>query len=78
MPHISPPIIPAGRCYADGVACQSKLNMVDLAGSERSAKTGAQGATAKEARHINKSLTFLEQVLPRPVWDHSGNVCMTQ
>ena len=45
------------------MAYKSKLNMVDLAGSERSAKTGASGATAREARLINKSLTFLEQVL---------------
>ena len=36
--------------------------MVDLAGSERLAKTGTEGALAKEATYINKSLTFLEQV----------------
>ncbi len=36
--------------------------MVDLAGSERSGKTGTEGATAKEATYINKSLSFLEQV----------------
>ena len=39
-----------------------KLNLVDLAGSERYTKTGAEGTVAKEAMHINKSLTFLEQV----------------
>lgn len=44
------------------MACASKLNLVDLAGSERFAKTGAEGGTAREAMHINKSLTFLEQV----------------
>ncbi len=38
--------------------------MVDLAGSERSSKTGTEGAIAKEALYINKSLSFLEQVLP--------------
>lgn len=47
---------------AEGTALSSKLNLVDLAGSERFAKTGTQGTTAKEAVHINKSLTFLEQV----------------
>ena len=36
--------------------------MVDLAGSERSAKTGTEGAIAREATYINKSLSFLEQV----------------
>ena len=41
---------------------RSKLNLVDLAGSERMGKTGTQGITAKEAVHINKSLSFLEQV----------------
>jgi len=42
----------------------SKLNLVDLAGSERLSKSGVQGASAREAVHINKSLTFLEQVPP--------------
>lgn len=47
---------------ADGVSYAGKLNLVDLAGSERYTKTGAEGSVAKEAMHINKSLTFLEQV----------------
>ena len=34
---------------------------MDLAGSERYTKTGAEGSVAKEAMHINKSLSFLEQ-----------------
>eukprot|EP00743_Colponemidia_sp_Colp-15_P002044 GILK01002218.1.p1 GENE.GILK01002218.1~~GILK01002218.1.p1 ORF type:complete len:798 (-),score=158.56 GILK01002218.1:119-2200(-) len=41
----------------------SKLNLVDLAGSERVKKTGSEGLTLKEATYINKSLTFLEQVV---------------
>ena len=41
----------------------SKLNFVDLAGSERVKKTGSTGITLKEATYINKSLTFLEQVV---------------
>ena len=49
-------------CAAEGTAYTSKLNLVDLAGSERAAKTGASGATAREATYINKSLSFLEQV----------------
>ena len=51
-----------GLLSVDGTTCHSKLNMVDLAGSERLAKTGTEGALAKEATYINKSLTFLEQV----------------
>jgi kinesin family member 6/9 len=34
-----------------------------LAGSERLAKTQSQGITQKEAQYINKSLSFLEQVV---------------
>jgi kinesin family protein 6/9 len=41
----------------------SKLNLVDLAGSERLGKTNSEGQTQKEAMYINKSLTFLEQVV---------------
>lgn len=41
----------------------SKLNIVDLAGSERTKKTGSEGQTMLEAQFINKSLTFLEQVV---------------
>lgn len=41
----------------------SKLNLVDLAGSERVKKTGTDGLMLKEATYINKSLSFLEQVV---------------
>lgn len=41
----------------------SKLNLVDLAGSERTKKTGSSGQTLLEAQFINKSLSFLEQVV---------------
>jgi kinesin family protein 6/9 len=41
----------------------SKVDLVDLAGSERTKKTGAQGVNLREATYINKSLTFLEQVV---------------
>ena len=41
----------------------SKLNLVDLAGSERISKTKSEGTVLKEAQQINKSLSFLEQVL---------------
>jgi len=41
----------------------SKLHLVDLAGSERVKKTGTKGGQLVEARHINKSLSYLEQVV---------------
>jgi len=41
----------------------SKLQLVDLAGSERVKKTGSQGKALTEASCINKSLSFLEQVV---------------
>lgn len=41
----------------------SKLNLVDLAGSERLSKTETSGTSLKEAMYINRSLTYLEQVI---------------
>ncbi|TNJ30483.1 Kinesin-9 [Giardia muris] len=45
------------------VVRQSKFNFVDLAGSERVAKTHADGSVLQQARYINQSLFFLEQVI---------------
>ncbi|KAG8271802.1 Kinesin- protein 6 [Homalodisca vitripennis] len=42
---------------------KAKLNLVDLAGSERVHKTGEEGIVLEEARHINLSLHYLEQVI---------------
>ena len=42
---------------------QSKLSLVDLAGSERVSKSKLDGKLLSEAKHINLSLTFLEQVI---------------
>ena len=41
----------------------SKLHLVDLAGSERTKKTNTSGKLLEEAQHINKSLSYLEQVV---------------
>ncbi|XP_069743855.1 kinesin-like protein KIF6 isoform X2 [Narcine bancroftii] len=43
--------------------CRSKLHLVDLAGSERVTKTGVRGQLLTEAKYINLSLTYLEQVI---------------
>jgi kinesin family protein 6/9 len=59
--HIVPCI-----CHAqngEDVVRRSKLNLVDLAGSERVSKTGADGKTLKQAKYINLSLHYLEQVI---------------
>ncbi|CAJ1376240.1 unnamed protein product [Effrenium voratum] len=42
---------------------RAKLHLVDLAGSERISKTGVVGNLQKEARYINLSLHYLEQVI---------------
>uniref|UniRef100_A0A0L8I8M1 Kinesin-like protein n=1 Tax=Octopus bimaculoides TaxID=37653 RepID=A0A0L8I8M1_OCTBM len=42
---------------------KSKLHLVDLAGSERVAKSGANGLLLTEAKYINLSLHYLEQVI---------------
>ncbi|XP_057554171.1 kinesin-like protein KIF6 [Hippopotamus amphibius kiboko] len=43
--------------------CHAKLHLVDLAGSERVAKTGVGGQLLTEAKYINLSLHYLEQVI---------------
>ena len=45
-----------------GEVVVAKLNLVDLAGSERVSRTKSEGLVLKEAGHINKSLSMLEQV----------------
>ncbi|TGZ59807.1 hypothetical protein CRM22_008872 [Opisthorchis felineus] len=54
------------RPIADGSpAClrTSRINFVDLAGSERVQKTKSEGRLLKEANFINRSLSFLEQMV---------------
>uniref|UniRef100_A0A669QS07 Kinesin-like protein n=1 Tax=Phasianus colchicus TaxID=9054 RepID=A0A669QS07_PHACC len=45
------------------ICINSKINLIDLAGSERLSKTGSEGRVLKEAAYINKSLSFLEQII---------------
>ncbi|XP_041351930.1 kinesin-like protein KIF6 [Gigantopelta aegis] len=42
---------------------RAKLHLVDLAGSERVAKSGVNGILLTEAKYINLSLHYLEQVI---------------
>ena len=51
------------RIATDARYTTAKLNFVDLAGSERLAKTLSAGKAREEAMYINKSLSFLEQVV---------------
>jgi kinesin family protein 6/9 len=51
------------RVESSDKVVHSKLHLVDLAGSERTKKTHSEGLVLKEASFINKSLTFLEQVV---------------
>lgn len=50
-----------GKC-AGTYLQTSKIALVDLAGSERVSKTKSEGMVLREAGHINKSLSILEQV----------------
>ena len=47
----------------EDVKTVSKLHLVDLSGSERVSQTGIDGKTLKEAKYINLSLHYLEQVI---------------
>jgi len=51
------------RNTVTGLKRGGKLTLVDLAGSEKVAKTGAEGQTLEEAKHINKSLSALGNVI---------------
>ncbi|KAL6774185.1 KIN14A1 [Auxenochlorella protothecoides x Auxenochlorella symbiontica] len=51
-----------GRHAASDTALHGSLALVDLAGSERLARSGAEGARAKETCSINKSLSALGDV----------------
>ena len=42
---------------------KAKLNLVDLAGSERVSRTNSDGVLLREAKYINLSLHYLEQVI---------------
>jgi kinesin family member 6/9 len=55
--------ISSAQIDIDPEVINSKLHLIDLAGSERVDKTGSTGTVQKEASHINRSLTFLEQVV---------------
>ena len=58
----------AARKPDSDVVRKSKLHMVDLAGSERVKKTGIEGTILREAKYINLSLHFLEQVIIAVRW----------
>ncbi|CAG9317648.1 unnamed protein product [Blepharisma stoltei] len=51
------------RDHESEIIRTSKLHLVDLAGSERISKSHIEGKILEEAKHINLSLTYLEQVI---------------
>ncbi|XP_032298837.1 kinesin-like protein KIF9 isoform X2 [Coturnix japonica] len=51
------------RVLSDDRCIHSKINLIDLAGSERLNKTGSGWRVLKEAAYINRSLSFLEQMI---------------
>ncbi|NXB11191.1 KIF9 protein, partial [Cnemophilus loriae] len=51
------------RDYTNHKCLKSKITLIDLAGSERLSKTGSEGQVRIEASYINKSLSFLEQLV---------------
>lgn len=54
-----------------GSLCRrSKLHLVDLAGSERVKKTDIKGKILTEAKYINLSLHYLEQVCQPILYVH--------
>lgn len=53
---------------------RAKLHLVDLAGSERVNKSRVDGTTLQEAKYINVSLHFLEQVIVALQERAEGNV----
>lgn len=52
-----------GRDASSDHYFESKLSLVDLAGSERVYKTDPDTKIKREASYINKSLSYLEQVI---------------
>ncbi|NWR41338.1 KIF9 protein, partial [Regulus satrapa] len=51
------------RDYTNHKCLKSKITLIDLAGSERLSKTRSEGQVRLEAAYINKSLSFLEQLI---------------
>lgn len=52
-----------GENTTTGEVFSGRLNLIDLAGSERVSKSEVQGAALKEAQNINKSLSYLGDVI---------------
>jgi len=53
----------AGENKVTGELVKSTINLIDLAGSERISKSEVQGQQLKEAQNINKSLSYLGDVI---------------
>ncbi|XP_071416438.1 kinesin-like protein KIF9 isoform X2 [Pithys albifrons albifrons] len=51
------------RVYTNLKGIKSRITLIDLAGSERLSRTTGAGQAQRENSHINRSLSFLEQLL---------------
>jgi len=61
--HLILTVMSEGENKLTGECFSGKLNLIDLAGSERVSKSEVQGAALKEAQNINKSLSYLGDVI---------------
>ena len=71
------------RQLREGRRIKSKIHLIDLAGSEMVRKTDASGTRLQEAKHINKSLSALGNVIfalttPQPTSATGSAVSMTK
>eukprot|EP00656_Telonema_subtile_P032313 TRINITY_DN3543_c0_g1_i1.p1 TRINITY_DN3543_c0_g1~~TRINITY_DN3543_c0_g1_i1.p1 ORF type:complete len:369 (+),score=93.50 TRINITY_DN3543_c0_g1_i1:19-1125(+) len=61
--HLILTVYSEGENKTTGECFSGRLNLIDLAGSERISKSEVQGAALKEAQAINKSLSYLGDVI---------------
>jgi len=61
--HLILTVMSEGENKMTGECFSGKLNLIDLAGSERINKSEVEGIALKEAQNINKSLSYLGDVI---------------
>ncbi|NXK41622.1 KIF9 protein, partial [Piprites chloris] len=66
------------RTYTDLKGIKSKITLIDLAGSERLSKITSAGQIRRENSYINRSLTFLEQIILALADPRRGHISFRQ